>query len=416
MSPGASIVCAAEGKAPGLVAALTAAFRYRVVAVRLADAPAKLAAARPAAIVVADPQADPALLAAIVQQTEELEGPFVPILVHRPADPDVSLPLLPIIDAVPARVVARLAAALRTRTLHATVQRRAAAAARDRNNAAPPHGSGTPTQVTVLAAGRGGSYPALTTAIGEKAGLVGALSFETARHYLDGRDIDGIVVGDGFSTRAIETFLDALRADVRFRDLPIVVADTRAGTFELDGLPNGDHIRGGPDRVLAHLFPLAQLHAFATRLRRQARSLESKGLLDADTGLLTCDAFLRDLARTVEDCGRQAGPLSLARFSFGQADQHASLDAARIIGRLVRTTDFACRDDDGAIHIAFGDTDLKAAHVVARRIASVLKHTMLSPDPDGPRLSPEIALVTRRAGDTARSLLARVHPAAIAAE
>src|SRR5262249_44337676 len=121
MSLGASIVCAAEGKASGLVSALTAAVRYRVVAVRFADAPAKPAAAQPAAIVVADPQADPALVAAIVQQTEELEGPFVPILVHRPAEPDVSLPLLPIIDAAPARVVARLTAALRIRTLHATV-------------------------------------------------------------------------------------------------------------------------------------------------------------------------------------------------------------------------------------------------------------------------------------------------------
>ena len=82
----------------------------------------------------------------------------------------------------------------------------------------------------------------------------------------------------------------------------------------------------------------------------------------------------------------------------------------------MRASDFACRDDDGAIHVAFGETDLKAAHVVARRIASVLKHTMLCPDPEAPRLNPEVALVTRRSIDTAETLLARLHPATIAAE
>jgi hypothetical protein len=82
----------------------------------------------------------------------------------------------------------------------------------------------------------------------------------------------------------------------------------------------------------------------------------------------------------------------------------------------VRTADFACQDDDGSIHVAFTDTDLKAAHVVARRIASVLKHTMVSSDPDGRRLNPQVALVTRKPTDTAESLLARVSPPPVAAE
>src|SRR5437763_15434678 len=98
-------------------------------------------------------------------------------------------------------------------------------------------------------------------------------------------------------------------------------------------------------------------------------------------------------------------PRSRSRFAFPRIDRHAGIDAARIVSRLVRATDFACQDDDGAIHIAFGETDLKAAHVVARRIASVLKHTMLVPDPDAPRLDPDVSLVTRKPSDTAESLL-----------
>src|SRR5262249_10877606 len=200
--------------------------------------------------------------------------------------------------------------------------------------------------------------------------------------------------GDGFSGRAVETFLDQIRADVRFRDLPLVVADSRIGAVDFDSLPNGERVRGGAEHVLAHLLPLGHLPALAARLRRCARSLATKGLVDADTGLLTCDAFVRDLTRAVETAKKQRASLSLARFAFARIGHHASLDAARIVSRLVRAADFACQDDDGSIHVAFTDTDLKAAHVIARRIASVLKHTMLTPDPETPRLNPEVSLVT----------------------
>jgi hypothetical protein len=224
-----------------------------------------------------------------------------------------------------------------------------------------------------------------------------------------------MVIGDGFPGRAVEDFLEDLRVDARFRDLPIVVADTRIGALDFDSLPNAEHVRGGAERVLAHLLPLVRLHAFALQLKRWAKSFDAKGLVDPHTGLLTCDAFVKDLTRTVEEATKRKSRLSLARFSFGAIDARTSRDAARIVGRLVRTSDFACQDDDGAIHVAFGDTDLKAAHVVARRIASVLKHTMLAPDADT-RLNPEIALVTRKASDTAASLMTRLLPATVAAE
>ena len=46
----------------------------------------------------------------------------------------------------------------------------------------------------------------------------------------------------------------------------------------------------------------------------------------------------------------------------------------------MRQVDFACREADNSIFAVFTETDLRAAHVIARRIASVLKHTMLAPD------------------------------------
>lgn len=391
--------------------ALTTGMRYPVVQMSPAEAAERIKEAPPAAVILADQDADPELAAGVVRQVAALDGPYIPVLAHGLDAANGTSPALPIpCDPVPARLVARLTSALRVRALHAAVQRRSGP---DNGDAVPA--AGTDHGPTVLVAGRGGGYPALSLAVGERVCLIGALSLETAERYLDGRDIDGIVIGDGFSTRIVETFLTALGADVRFRDLPVMIADSRIGPIDLSVLPNADHVRGSTEAVLARLLPLVQVHAFAERLKRHMRTLDTKGFVDAETGLLTCDAFLHDLTRAVEDSAHRQGALSLARFAFPRIDRHAGIDAARIVSRLVRATDFACQDDDGAIHIAFGETDLVAAHVVARRIASVLKHTMLVPDPDAPRLDPDVSLVTRKSSDTAESLLARVHPAVAAA-
>jgi hypothetical protein len=56
----------------------------------------------------------------------------------------------------------------------------------------------------------------------------------------------------------------------------------------------------------------------------------------------------------------------------------------------------------------FTETDLRAAHVVARRIASVLKHTMLGTEPSGAGIEPAVTLATLKATDSVGSLIARV--------
>ena len=44
-------------------------------------------------------------------------------------------------------------------------------------------------------------------------GVVGALSIEAAAKHLNTRDIDGIVLGEGFSARVVDAFLTVLAED-----------------------------------------------------------------------------------------------------------------------------------------------------------------------------------------------------------
>ena len=141
-----------------------------------------------------------------------------------------------------------------------------------------------------LIAGRGPLYPKLSVAMGERVKMLGALSVETAAKHLNARDIDGIVVGDGFSPRMVEAFLTVLAQDTRFRDIPVAVIGEAPPDFA-EALPNIDHVDGDPARLVARMVPLVRMHAFEARLKRMLKTLDTDGMFDPDTGLLTRDTF-----------------------------------------------------------------------------------------------------------------------------
>jgi GGDEF domain-containing protein len=258
---------------------------------------------------------------------------------------------------------------------------------------------------TVLLIGRGAAFPALSVALGERVGVVGALSVEAAAKHLNVRDIDGIVLAEGFSPRVVDAFLTVLSEDARFRSLPIVVtSEDLAPAYDL---PNLEIVSGDPGRIAANALPLIRLHAFEAYLGRTLRSIDAGGLLDPRTGLLTSTAFQRDLTTAVDQALSRGGGLSAARITFHPASERALLDGARILSRLMRQMDFGAVQEDGSILVAFSETDLRTAHTIARRLTSVMRHT--SNDSRDIRSAPEVALATLMPTDTTKSLLGRLY-------
>jgi hypothetical protein len=406
----------ADSPAPDVVEALRTAGAYPVVETGWADAPAALASIEPEAVVAAEPCPDQpradALAKALAAQRVKGSGFYMPILA-RSRDDGASLiaDALTIAANMPAeRIVGRLSTALRIRTLHGTVMRRIGTLT-SRGEQVPELPASDPLdEATVLIAGRGRTYPALSVAVGEQVGLVGALSVESAARALNVRDIDGMVIGDGFAPRIVEALLTVLAEDVRFRDLPVIVLGSHSAVVEpfAAHLPNLDRISEGPEKLVERFLPYVRQHAFGQRLKRMLKSLDAKGMIDPDTGLLGHEAFWRDLNRAVGDAEKRGVGLTIARFSFGGGDRRLSLDAARLVGRLMRQVDFACREADNSIFAVFTETDLRAAHVVARRIASILKNTMLSPDSKRGTIEAAVTLATLKATDSVDSLIARV--------
>jgi hypothetical protein len=299
------------------------------------------------------------------------------------------------------RLTARLRAALRVRTLHTTVMRRL-----DGDPAQRQQLSGTDPvrDATVLLIGRGAAYPALSVALGERMGVVGALSIEAAAKHLNARDIDGIILGEGFSARVMDAFLTVLTEDARFRNLPVVVtADEVTPAYDL---PNLEFITGVPEYIATNALPLIRQHALEAQLSRTLRSIDADGLLDPRCGLLTAAAFDRELATAVYQTLSRGGGLSMARFAFDPEHPRAQLDGARILSRLMRQMDFGTAQDDGSVIVAFAETDLRTAHMIARRLASVMRHT--SHGKRDAQSEPAVTLATLQPNDSAKSLLARL--------
>jgi GGDEF domain-containing protein len=409
-------VVVADSPAPDVVEALRAAGAFPIIETAWADALDAIASVEPEAVVLAEPCADreraDEYARALTKRLNTAGGPFTPVIARMHEDGPAPVPhALAISASVPAaRIARRLGAASRIRALHGTVLRRM--------DTLSSHGEPLPEmptndaleEATVLVAGRGRNYPELAVAVGERVGLVGALSVESAARALNARDIDGMIIGDGFGPRIIEALLTVLAEDTRFRDLPVAVLGGHPGVIEqfFPQLANLDRLTGGSARLVERFLPFVRLHAFGERQRRILKSLDAKGMIDPNTGLLAHDAFWRDLNRAVGDAEKRGIGLSIARFSFARSDRRVSLDAARLVSRLMRQVDFACREADDSIFAVFTETDLRAAHVIARRIASVLKHTMLAPDRKRPGVDTAVTLATLKPTDSVDTLIARV--------
>ena len=402
MSQQGPIIVVSAAKRPPFARALDDAKLFPVIDASWADASRAVAQLAPAAVLVASSETVASSLDALAKQIGATK-PYLPLIA---VDPITSLPenALPFAQSGGNfdRLLARLRAALRVRTLHSTVLRRlagapAAHAALDDTD--PAHGA------TVLLIGRGASYPSLSVSLGERMGVVGALSLEAAAKHLNVRDIDGIVLGEGFTPRVEDAFLTVLAEDARFRNLPIVL--TSGALAPAYDLPNLEIISGEPGRIAANALPLIRQHAFESHLGRMLKSIEAGSLLDPRTGLLAPAAFNRDFATAVSQTLSHGGGLSVARFAFDPDHPRAQLDGARILSRLMRQMDFGAAQDDGSVIVVFAETDLRTAHSIARRLSSVMRHT--DHGKRAARSEPAVTVATLLPSDTAKSLLARLY-------
>ena len=195
MSQQGPILIVSNARKPSFASALDVAKLFPIVETAPMDAARAVEQMQPAAVLAATSDIDEAGLAALAASIATRQ-PYLPLIA---IDPRSRSPTTRSrcfkVPARSDRLVARLRAALRVRTLHATVMRRLVPSAPIALSHINPA-----RDATVLLIGRGSAYPALSVALGECTGVVGALSIEAAAKHLNVSDIDGIVIAEGFSS------------------------------------------------------------------------------------------------------------------------------------------------------------------------------------------------------------------------
>ena len=402
MSQQGPILVVSNASRPSFAASLDEAKMFPIIEATWANASRAVAQLQPAAIITGMSEDALSSFEPLAKQIAARQ-PYLPLIAIDPTTtlPQNAIPFTPTGNSSD-RLMMRLRSALRIRTLHSTVMRRL-----DDDPAARPNLAEIDLvrDATVLLIGRGAAYPALSVALGERMGVVGALSIEAAAKHLNTRDIDGVVLGEGFSARVVDAFLTVLAEDPRFRNLPVVL--TSSGLAPTYDLANLEIILGEPAHVAGNTLPLIRQHALEAHLSRTLKSIDAGGLLDPRTGLLTPAAFNRDFATAVYHTLQRGGGLSAARFAFDPAHMRAQLDGARILSRLMRQMDFGAVQPDGSVIVVFAETDLRTAHMIARRLSSVMRHTTYGKRDT--RSEPAVTVATVQPSDTAQSLLARLH-------
>lgn len=244
-------------------------------------------------------------------------------------------------------LIACLRVTPRVRALHATVLRRIESfAEQDGRLFTLPVGDAL-EEAIVLIAGRGPLYHALSVIIGERA--------------IWSRDIDGIVVGDGFSLPMGEAFLTVLAQEPRFRDIPAIVIGEMPVDFTAS-LPNCDVDDGDPDSLVPRLVPLVRQHAFKMRIKRMLVSLDAHGVFRSGNRTTRRRGVLARSQQDDQRSQRVSQAFSMARLSLeGPPDDRAVRAGVRLLTLLIRNIDFDMCDDDSALLIVFTQTDLRNA-------------------------------------------------------
>jgi hypothetical protein len=160
-----------------------------VIEASWAGAITAMAEVRPAAVVIPEPDSDNPSAAEALSGLILEAAPYTPVIIRTRDNtmPAVANALAISDDATVEQLTAKVASAQRLRTLHSTVLMRARALREERNIIAELPAGDPLDDATVLLVGRGRHHATLSVAIGERMGVIGALSTDTAERCLADR-------------------------------------------------------------------------------------------------------------------------------------------------------------------------------------------------------------------------------------
>ncbi len=252
----------------------------------------------------------------------------------------------------------------------------------------PPAGHVGPYRVLAI----GDSTPqflALSNALRRNgAEVVGAFTAFTAFDYLHERSFDAVVLWAGDKPQEALSIATSLRRNTRLYHIPALLylrAESTIMTTDVyhRGISDIATAQTPESETAGRVVEFASAYRRHKAMRDALEQARGSGLMDADTGLFTCDLFASHLARQASAAIARNRPLSVCVLKVAEKPQlissrsggwiaRAIPQIGSMVGRLVRVEDIAARLGPEVFALALPATSILAAQIVGERIAAVI--------------------------------------------
>ncbi|PCH82312.1 MAG: hypothetical protein COB90_00880 [Hyphomicrobiales bacterium] len=249
-----------------------------------------------------------------------------------------------------------------------------------------------------LVVGKGMTFLPLQNAMPAGNSFIGALTQLMAETYLVHHTFDAIIIDMDEKQDHLIGFIESLRNNPRFFDLPILVTCPESAVeLAVTALASGatDLISFPFDReqIFGRLMAMVREHRYRDQLGKLFREAKNLTPTDELTHLYSDKFFNEHLGATITDCKDFQRPVTLAGFTISVDGQNSTLNqeqketaiakAGRVLQDLIRGEDMISRLDHERFVAIFPDMTLESAATAVRRIRAVVNHTPVSLEING---------------------------------
>jgi len=289
-------------------------------------------------------------------------------------------------------VVARVKAQIRLNTMQSELNRRLHIAERYQCEALINNQLNQPIkEASILVTGRPNGYSVIEETLSANCTLIGTLSLETAKDYLNRQPFDMVIINGGRMPTRFLPFVEQIKKNPQLFTLPILLVaypskltDSHiayeAGITDIIGAPVNRN------ELLLRTTSLIREWRFRSAMAQSYLSARHIPTNDALTGLYTYSFYREHLDQIIKDHSQTKRTFTLitiaienmsdinTQYGYMAGDQVLS-QISEILMTMIRGEDLAARISGNKFVLTLPDTSADHASKVLKRIESILKQT-----------------------------------------
>ena len=305
-------------------------------------------------------------------------------------------------------ILSRVKAQIRLNTMQSELNRRLFIAEKYQCEALINNQLSQPVkEASILVTGRPNGYSVIEETLSPNCTLIGTLSLETAKDYLNRQAFDMVIINGGRMPTRFLSFVEQIKKNPQWYTLPVLLVaypskltDSHI-TYEA-GITDIIEAPVNRNELLLRTTSLIKEWRFRTAMAQSYLSARHIPTNDALTGLYTYSFYREHLDQIIQDHTQTQRTFTLitiaienlpqinAEYGFMTGDQVLS-QVSEILMTMIRGEDLAARISGRTFALTLPDTTADHASKVLKRIEAILKQTKFMGITGGPSITVDLA-------------------------